>query len=442
MTAEEVNTEDSSPQLCVITPVHATGSMFLREAYDSLVAQTRSDWRWYILENNGGTVPDDIRNDGRVVVMRTDNPKTIGALKRELSMAPSPTSWIVELDCDDVLHPDALEKIAVAFESGADFVFSDSAAFEATAEGVLAVPKGYPYGAAYGWSHYAVTFRGATLAAMSAPPVTPQNLRLIEWCPNHVRAWTRSAYDAVGGHDVRLPGADDHDLVVRMFLNGARFVHVAACLYFYRVHETNTVKLMNPLIRGATWQTYNKHLYLLAERFAREQNKRLIDLGGAVDAPNGYTVLDNRKSATNETVLCNLEHRWPLEANSVGVLRAHDVLEHLRDPAFVMSEAYRVLAPGGYFLINVPSSSGKGAFCDPSHVSFWNDLSFRYYTNKHFAAKYCPRFVGAFQNLRVIEWFPSQWHKTNNVPYVQAHLIKLAPGYEPMGEVLWPTRQG
>jgi len=39
-----------------------------------------------------------------------------------------------------------------------------------------------------------------------------------------------------------------------------------------------------------------------------------------------------------------------------------------------------VLAHGGFFLIQVPSTEGVGADCDPTHVSRWNWRSFRYYT--------------------------------------------------------------
>ena len=101
-----------------------------------------------------------------------------------------------------------------------------------------------------------------------------------------------------------------------------------------------------------------------------------------------------------------------------------------------MNEAHRVLAPGGFFMISIPSTNGLGAFCDPTHVSFWNKLSFRYYTSKQFA-RYIPKFVGKFQVARVIEWFPSDWHREHNVPYVEAQLIALKDGYVPMGEVLW-----
>jgi hypothetical protein len=116
--------------------------------------------------------------------------------------------------------------------------------------------------------------------------------------------------------------------------------------------------------------------------------------------------------------------------------RAHDAVEHLADPIHTMNEAYRVLAPGGFFMIEVPSTNGLGAFCDPTHRSYWNKLSFRYYTDRSFA-RYVSAFRGRFQVSRIIEWFPSDWHRAENVPYVEAHLFALKDGYRPMGDVLF-----
>ncbi len=41
-----------------------------------------------------------------------------------------------------------------------------------------------------------------------------------------------------------------------------------------------------------------------------------------------------------------------------------------------MQEAHRCLTPGGWFLTLTPSTDGRGAFQDPTHVSFWNSNSF------------------------------------------------------------------
>ena len=74
-------------------------------------------------------------------------------------------------------------------------------------------------------------------------------------------------------------------------------------------------------------------------------------------------------------VTANLEEKWPWEDDSIDYIRAFDLLEHLRDPIHTMNEAWRVLRNRGIFEVWVPSTDGRGAFQDPTHVSFWNQNS-------------------------------------------------------------------
>ena len=46
-----------------------------------------------------------------------------------------------------------------------------------------------------------------------------------------------------------------------------------------------------------------------------------------------------------------------------------------------MEDIWRVLKPGGMFNAMVPSTDGRGAFQDPTHVSFWNINSWLYYSD-------------------------------------------------------------
>lgn len=406
--------------ISVITPLHAPGNAYIREAYESLKEQGCKVWEWLVIENNGGHFPRDIQDD-RIRIIQAES-DSIGTLKRIGSYAAS-SPFVLELDADDLLTPDALAKVLSAFgRDSYDFVYSDCAQFNESGDWFT------PYWVGYGWEHYETQVRGKRASVMKTPPVTAQNLRYIYFCPNHLRAWRKSTYERVNGHS-SMPVIDDHDLMVRLYLAGARFRHIPEPLYYYRVHEQNTVKTRNPEIQAATQGVYNRYIWRLAEHDAKERAKLLIDLCGGFNSASGYINLDRIHGAD---IVCDLEGEWPLEASSVGVLRACDAIEHLKNPIHTMNEAWRVLAPGGWFMIDVPSSNGKGAFCDPTHVSFWNDLSFRYYSDPEFA-RYIPAFRGRFQVLRVIEWFPNEWHKANNVPYVQAHLCALKPGYEPMG---------
>jgi O-antigen biosynthesis protein len=417
--------------ISVITPLHAPGNRFVAEAYGSLCRQTTTDWEWIVLENSGGKAPPAAKSDTRVrVISAPDGLHGIGALKR-MACEVAKGNAIVELDCDDLLTDGALTRILETFAAGADFVYSDFVEF---LDETWGLPKDYPYGERYGWSSYPFEYQGHALTAMRSSEATEHNVRLVDWAPNHVRAWRSTAYWKAGGHDPKMAVGDDHDLVVRMMLSGAKFVRIPECLYLYRVHGENTTSTKNAAIRDATWGVYNKHVWSLAEKWAKDRNLSALDLCGGIGAPPGYLPIDLKVNPPG--ISCDLETAWPLVDSTIGLIRAYDAVEHLKDPVHTMNEAYRVLAPGGWLMIDVPSTNGLGAFSDPTHKSFWNKLSFRYYTDPNIA-KFLTEYKGRFQVSRVIECFPSDWHKENNVPYVEAHLISCKNGFRAMGEYLW-----
>lgn len=435
-------------KVSVFTPLYSAGNPYIAETYASLCAQTHADWEWLLLLNNGGSPPPEALADPRVRIFARDELSGVGALKGWLCSKAS-GEILFELDHDDALHPRALEAVDAEVSAGADFVYSDFAEFNSEAK----TPN--VYSGAYGWKAYPVTSPwGGALVAMRAPECTPQNLRSILWSPNHLRAWRRSFYESLGGHNAQLPLADDHDLVVRTYLQGGAMVHIPRCLYFYRVHAQQNVKTQNAAIQEWAGRTYDKHIYALAERFADERcpdcggcgedrgwheairgpdcvrcrgTGRLlkVDLCGGIDTAPGYLAADLVAPGGIE---CDLNDSWPIAGSSVGVLRAFDAIEHLRDPVHTMNEAWRVLAPGGFMLIKVPSTAGPGAWCDPTHVSFWNRLSFRYYTDRNFS-RYVRGFRGRFQLSRLVE-------TGGEIPYVVAELVALKDGFSPMGEVL------
>jgi SAM-dependent methyltransferase len=416
------------PRFSVITPLYEKANEFVLETYRSLQRQSVSDWEWVVVLNNGGALPEEAKSDARVKAVEVLVPEgqRIGFLKHVASTYATGEA-LVELDADDLLDDEAFGHLGRAFEGGADFVFSDFAEFH---DGTWAPSW---YGTDWGWQQYAVVRDGHPLVAMRAPPATAQNMRSIMWAPNHVRAWRTETYRELGGHDVTLPVADDQDLMLRLYEAGKSIAHVPRCLYFYRLHGEQTTKTGNAEIQRVEAGVYQRHAFKLAETWARRSSLRCVDLCGGINPRPGYDVLD-------KVLGHDLDGPWPLEDGSVGVLRASDALEHLRDPVHTMNEAYRVLAPGGWFLTHTPSTDGRGAFCDPTHVSFWNELSFRYYTDQNFA-RFLPGFHGRFHTARNVEtFFPDAWHKEQKLSYVQAHLIALKPGYDPMGDVRWPDR--
>src|ERR1035437_8874995 len=72
----------------------------------------------------------------------------------------------------------------------------------------------------------------------------------------------------------------------------------------------------------------------------------------------------------------DLSKPWPWLDSTVEAIKAWDIFEHLPSKFLTMNEAHRVLRPGGQLDLFIPTTDGRGAFQDPTHVSFWtpNDL--------------------------------------------------------------------
>ena len=101
-------------------------------------------------------------------------------------------------------------------------------------------------------------------------------------------------------------------------------------------------------------------------------------------------------------VIADLENRWPWNDDSVHYIRAYDIFEHLHNPIHTMNEAWRVLAHGGILEVLVPSTDSRGAFQDPTHVSFWNINSFLYYSKK-LHGRYYPHLINCDFDCRTYD---------------------------------------
>lgn len=415
----------------VFTPTHDT--TWLAAAWASLKAQAHADWDWMLLPNGGARIPDEIAADPRVGVYDGGAELTgrVGALKRRLcDLAHGRV--LLELDHDDVLTPDCLRAVVEAIRGDpVAFVYSDFVQFWPDG-------RSHVFGPRHGWEDYPFEHDGHSYRATRSFPPDAASLRQVYWAPNHVRAWTRDAYRLAGGHDPALPVCDDHDLVCRTYLAGVPFRHVPRPLYLYRERAgaAGPANSFRDFRRDGTLERVHhrnqaRYTWRLAHEWCRRARLPLYDLGGRIGCPPGYRSIDR----TDADVCCDVTEGLPLADDSVGIFRAADFLEHIpREKVVgVMNEIWRCLAPGGWLISRTPSSGGKGAFCDPTHLSYWNDLSFRYYSDGQYAA-YVPEIRCRFQAARVWECYPSQWHRQNQLLYVYADLIALkgqrAPGLQ------------
>ncbi|MBL9032158.1 MAG: glycosyltransferase [Phycisphaerae bacterium] len=413
-----------NPLVSVITPTNDPSH--LAEIFQCLAAQTHAHWEWVILPNGGARVPEFRDPRVRVVEGPAGTPGRgahVGALKLACAKAARGEVF-VELDHDDLLSADALAKVAVAASNGADFIYSDFAEFNE------ADMSPHVYGPEFGWRYRDVRGPGNwTYKAASAPPAEPPWILYITHAPNHVRAWTRACYFDVGGHDASLEVGDDYDLLIRTYAAGKKFHHIPECLYFYRMRadRKNTHVERNARIQEIVWQRYDQFCYAAMLRWCRDKGLLALDLGAAHSKPNDQYVGVDVIQAKGVDKIADLDKEWPFETGSVGLIRAWDAIEHYRNPVHTFNEAYRVLAPRGMFMIEVPSTDGRGAWQDPTHYSFFNQNSFWYYTRDEHK-RYVAAIRAAFMPVRLITYFPSDFHRQNNIPYVRAHLVALKQG--------------
>jgi len=397
-------------KLSIITPSHKT--KYLEELYDTILEQTYEDWEW-LLYLNGGLSKNDL--PARIV----ENPKVsihvyagdntnVGFIKNAAFMLGTGEA-LLEVDHDDLLTPDCLEEVAKAFIENpeAGFVFSDNAKLDDSFK---------PYSSYWGWKHRMFNWKGKNLYSMDSFIPDAASLSMIYYAPDHIRAWRKSVYVEIGGHDQSMSILDDQDLMIRTYMV-SRFYHISKTLYIYRIHGDNTWLERNRAIQEGTHQLFEKWQQRLAEREADIKGLRKIDLGGSLDPRSGYETLNHRDA----DIIADLNKPWPFEDGEVGVIHSSHTINKIADKQFVMSEIHRVLADGAWAFIEVPSTDGRGAFQDPTHVSYWNENSFLYYTRSA-QARYIYNTQIKFQDRLLETKFYQKWMEDMNVPCTRAWL--------------------
>lgn len=410
------------PLVSIYTPSHQP--KYLDQCLDSLLKQTYTHWEWVVLLNHDAQwSPKVTTTDHPPIKIIFDNQLDgIGAIKRR-ACAEAKGEILVELDHDDLLMPKTLDLIVQTFKDNPEVVFVYSDCAQIHSDGT---PDQSHFNLSSGWQYKEEIIDHQTfLCAHSFEPM-PHNLGYIWYAPNHVRSFRQTAYQQIGGYDSKKTILDDQDLMCRLYQIGS-FKHIHECLYLQRIHENNTQKQINinQQIQKETIVLYDQYFEKMALTWAKRNHLLAIDLGSLHHKPEGYLGVDQEAGAGVD-IVTKLPNRLPLEDNSVGVIRAVDFLEHIADKIALINELYRVLAPNGYLISLTPSTDGRGAFQDPTHVAFYNENSFWYYTNQQYQ-KYVPSITVKFQSSRIVTYFPTEWHRKNQISYVAANLIAIKP---------------
>ena len=410
----------------IITPEHdPANAEFLMELYESIVAQTYDNWEWILFLNGNcelSHISDIIKNNSKVRVIKSDivmdenNVGNIGMIKN-CAFSMGSGDVLVEVDHDDMITENCLYELNRAFQdTDIGFVYSDNAVLKMNGEF-------FPYDANNGWEHYPYNWKGTELIAMKSFPPTSHSLSYIWYSPDHIRAWRTTIYNELGGHNKTMTVCDDHELCIRTYLH-TKMLLISEVLYIYRITGKNTsIDHRNAEIQIKTVELHNQYSVALAERDADIAGLLKVDIGGGINGRPGYLTIDQEGAHMNY----DLNKGIPLPDNSVSVINASHVLEHLKDPVKSMSEIHRVLVHGGWAFIEVPSTDGRGAFQDPTHISFWNENSFLYYTDAYLA-NFIRNKTIRFQNFRCETYFPNEWMQSIHVSVVSAWLVCVKDG--------------
>ena len=122
----------SAPLFSIVTPVYAPPLDVLADTIASVTAQEHTDWEWILVDDAS---PDpDVR---RVIAAAAEQDERIRLVERATNghivaasndaVAEARGEFLVFLDHDDLLTPDALAEMAraIARDPEADYLYSD-----------------------------------------------------------------------------------------------------------------------------------------------------------------------------------------------------------------------------------------------------------------------------------------------------------------------------
>lgn len=206
----------TAPLVSVVVPVFEPHPVFFRQAIDSLLVQSFTDFEVIVVE-------DPSAASGRAMLAGIDDPRLTYVLNSERTSLPRQHNrglaeargrFICRFDADDICEPQRLERELTFLQAhpGIDVVGSCLTVIDE--RGVVVGTRRYPTGHA------------AIVAAM----------RRFNPIANSTVMFRREVYEHFGGwRDSTLP-AQDYEWYSRLGAGGARFANLEEPLVRYRLH--------------------------------------------------------------------------------------------------------------------------------------------------------------------------------------------------------------
>ena len=218
---------DRDVTFSILVPLYNTPEKYLRQAIDSVLAQTYGGWELCLADGSDerhGEVERICREyagrDGRIRYRRLPENKGISGNTNEcLAMASG--NYIALFDHDDVLHPSVLyEYMKVICAEDADYIYCDEATFKGnrTIDDMITL-------------HF-------------KPDFAPDNLRANNYIC-HVSAFSRDLVEGGALFRPQFDGSQDHDAILRLTSRARHVVHVPKLLYYWRSHAGSVAADIN-----------------------------------------------------------------------------------------------------------------------------------------------------------------------------------------------------
>ena len=208
----------TEPRFSIVTPVYETPAGVLRAMLRSVRRQRFRDWELCLVDDASSQphvaaqLEAAERRDPRIRVQRrSENGGIVAASNDALGMARG--EFVVLLDHDDKLHPDALTLSAEALdgEPTADYLYTDEDKIDRV---------------------------GIHFGPFCKPDWSPERMRT-QMYSCHLSVLRRSLVEEVGGFDPDFEGSQDWDLVLKVTERARSVVHIPRVLYHWRAIETS-----------------------------------------------------------------------------------------------------------------------------------------------------------------------------------------------------------
>ncbi|AWK52038.1 glycosyl transferase family 2 [Clostridium beijerinckii] len=258
-----------TPLVSVFTAAYRSKEK-IQYPYRSLLNQTYSNWEWVIVDDSDdddATYNKDLLplGDPRVRRYRQDcRNGYIGATKR-YAAGLCTGEILVEVDHDDELTTDCLEKIVKIFQQHPECGFAYGDCAEAYRGSNDSHWYGWDCGFGYG-VYYRVWVQEMNRwqNVLRNTIINGNTILHLVGLPNHPRAWTKECYHLLGGHREELLVADDYDMLVRSFLC-TKYASIPNLLYIQYRNENGD---------NSTF-TRNKQIQILVNELYKYYGERI-----------------------------------------------------------------------------------------------------------------------------------------------------------------------